>query len=57
MPTLTEDALRRAIAGGETSTVELKKAVPRPGELAERMCGMANAQGAKFNYRSTPPVR
>jgi ATP-dependent DNA helicase RecG len=45
MPTLTEVALRRAIAGGETSTVELKKAVPRPGELAERMCGMANAQG------------
>jgi hypothetical protein len=45
MPTLTDAALRRAIAGGETSTVELKKAVPRPGELAERMCGMANAQG------------
>jgi ATP-dependent DNA helicase RecG len=45
MPTLTEAALRRAIADGETSTVELKKAVPRPGELAERMCGMANAQG------------
>jgi ATP-dependent DNA helicase RecG len=45
MPTLTEVALRRAITGGETSTVELKKAVPRPGELAERMCGMANAQG------------
>ncbi len=45
MPTLAEVALRRAIADGETSTVELKKAVPRPGELAERMCGMANAQG------------
>ncbi len=45
MPTLTDAALRRAIADGETSTVELKKAVPRPGELAERMCGMANAQG------------
>jgi ATP-dependent DNA helicase RecG len=44
MPTLTEAALRRAIAVGETTTVELKKAVPRPGELAERMCGMANAQ-------------
>ena len=25
--------------------MELKKAVPRPGELAERMYGMANAQG------------
>ena len=45
MPTLTDATLRRAIADGETSTVELKKAVPRPGELAERMCGMANAQG------------
>lgn len=45
MSTLTEAALRRAIAAGETTTVELKKAVPRPGELAERMCGMANAQG------------
>ncbi len=45
MPMLTDAALRRAIADGETSTVELKKAVPRPGELAERMCGMANAQG------------
>ncbi len=45
MPTLTDSALRHAIAGGETSTLELKKAVPRPGELAERMCGMANAQG------------
>ena len=44
-PTLTESALRRAIASGETSTVELKKAAPRPGELAERMGGMANAQG------------
>jgi predicted HTH transcriptional regulator len=45
MPTLTDAVLRRTIARGETSTVELKKAVPRPGELAERMCGMANAQG------------
>lgn len=45
MPTLTEAALRRVIADGETSTVELKKAVPRPGELAERLCGMVNAQG------------
>lgn len=45
MSTLTEAALRRSIAAGETTTVELKKAVPRPGELAERMCGMANAQG------------
>jgi predicted HTH transcriptional regulator len=45
MPTLTDAALRRAIAEGETTTIELKKAVPRPSELVERMCGMANAQG------------
>lgn len=45
MSTLTDAALGRAITDGETSTVELKKAVPRPSELAERMCGMANAQG------------
>jgi predicted HTH transcriptional regulator len=37
--------LRKLIAGGETSTVELKIASPRPGEMAERLCGMANAQG------------
>ena len=36
----------RATADDETSTVELKKAVPRPGELTEQMCEMANAQGA-----------
>ena len=48
MPTLTDAVLRRTIARGETSTVELKKAVPRPGELAERMCGMANAQGGNI---------
>jgi ATP-dependent DNA helicase RecG len=33
------------IGGGETNRVELKVAPPRPGELAERMCGMANALG------------
>ena len=31
--------------GGETSTVELKVASPRPDEMAERLCGLANAQG------------
>ncbi len=30
---------------GETSTVELKVASPRPDEMAERLCGLANAQG------------
>ncbi|GAC1390363.1 MAG: hypothetical protein NVSMB38_07930 [Ktedonobacteraceae bacterium] len=33
------------IEGGETTTVEFKIAVPRPVEMAERLCGMANAQG------------
>jgi ATP-dependent DNA helicase RecG len=42
---LSAPALRRYITGGETNTVELKVAVPRPAELAERMCGMANARG------------
>jgi predicted HTH transcriptional regulator len=46
MLSLTEAALRRAMTGGETNTVELKTADPRPGELAERMCGMAHAQGS-----------
>ena len=41
----SESALRRLIQGGETSTVELKVAAPRPVEMAERRCGMANAQG------------
>jgi hypothetical protein len=36
MPTLTEATLQRSIAIGETTTVELKKAVPRPGELASQ---------------------
>jgi len=45
MATLSEQELRRLIQGGETSTVELKAAAPRPVEMAERMCGMANAQG------------
>ncbi|GAC1391377.1 MAG: helix-turn-helix domain-containing protein [Ktedonobacteraceae bacterium] len=42
---LSETALRQLIAGGETATVELKRASPRPTEMAERLCGMANAQG------------
>jgi predicted HTH transcriptional regulator len=45
MATLNEKALRRLIAGGETMTVELKVASPRPVEMAERLCGMANARG------------
>ena len=45
MPKLSERELRRLIKTGETSTVELKVASPRPTEMAERLCGMANAQG------------
>jgi hypothetical protein len=45
MPKLSESRLRRLIEGGETSTIELKVASPRPTEMAERLCGMANAQG------------
>jgi predicted HTH transcriptional regulator len=45
MPKLSESALRQLIEGGETSTVELKIASPRPDEMAERLCGLANAQG------------
>ena len=45
MTRLSEQELRWLIQGGETSTVELKAAAPLPVEMAERMCGMANAQG------------
>jgi predicted HTH transcriptional regulator len=37
--------LKKLIRGGETNTVELKVAAPRAVEMAERLCGMANAQG------------
>ena len=45
MPKLSEAKLLQLIAGGETNTVELKRASPRPTEMAERLCGLANAQG------------
>jgi len=45
MQKLNETALWQLIKGGETSTVELKVASPRPDEMAERLCGLANAQG------------
>ena len=45
MATLSEATIRRLIVGGETATVELKVASPRPVEMAERLCGMANARG------------
>lgn len=42
---LSEAELKRVIEGGETSKVELKIAAPRAVDLAERLCGLANAQG------------
>ena len=45
MQKLSETGLWQLIKGGETSTVELKVASPRPDEMAERLCGLANAQG------------
>jgi len=43
MAKLNETELRQLIQDGETTTVELKAAVPRPSELVERLCGVANA--------------
>jgi hypothetical protein len=37
MAKLSESALRQLIKGGETPTVELKAAVPRPVEMVERL--------------------
>jgi len=39
-----EATIRQMLAGGETSTVEFKIKAPRPSELAERICGMANTR-------------
>ncbi len=39
-----EETLRLFIATGESGTVEFKVNAPRPAELAERMCGMANSR-------------
>ena len=41
----SEEDLQKLIRGGETNTVELKVAAPRATEMAERLCGMVNAQG------------
>jgi len=45
MVKLSEQELKMLIKDGETSTVELKLAAPRAVDLAERLCGMANARG------------
>jgi predicted HTH transcriptional regulator len=42
---LSELEIRQLIASGETNKVEFKLASPRPFEMAERLCGMANAHG------------
>jgi ATP-dependent DNA helicase RecG len=38
-------SLEALIKGGETATTEFKVAPPRPSDLAERICGFANALG------------
>lgn len=43
MAKLSETELKKLIKGGETNTVELKVAAPRATEMAERLCGLANA--------------
>ncbi len=47
MEKLSEKELKALIQGGETNTVELKLAAPRAVDLAERLCGMANARGGR----------
>lgn len=39
---MDEATLQGMIAAGESATVEFKIKAPRPAELAERICGMAN---------------
>lgn len=41
---LSEEQLKKLLAGGETEAVEFKITPPRLGELAERICGMANTR-------------
>ena len=41
---MDEQILRQLIGGGESGTVEFKIKAPRPAEIAERMCGMANSR-------------
>ncbi len=41
---MNEETLRQLIAGGESATIEFKIKAPRPAELAERICGMANTR-------------
>lgn len=53
MAKLSESVLRRLIKTGETNTVELKVAAPGATEMAERLCGIANAQkNASSQFKS-----
>src|SRR5260370_38955657 len=45
MEKYSEIELKKIIEGGETNIIELKIAAPRATEMAERLCGMANAKG------------
>ncbi len=42
---MDKEALEKLIQSGETSTIEFKVAAQRAGELAERICGLANSLG------------
>jgi ATP-dependent DNA helicase RecG len=44
MTTTIEEAIQRMLAEGETGTVEFKLKAPRPSELAERICRIANTR-------------
>ncbi len=52
MVKLSEQELKRLVKAGETNTVELKLAAPRAVDLAERLCGMANARGVYPDRRT-----
>jgi hypothetical protein len=45
MVRLGETELKKLLQGGDMDTVKLKVAVPRSVEMAEHLCGMANARG------------
>jgi predicted HTH transcriptional regulator len=45
MKKLTEAELRKLIAGGQITTLELNFNLPKPDELAQSLCGLANGQG------------
>jgi predicted HTH transcriptional regulator len=42
--TINERTLQQLLEAGEAGTVEFKMKAPRPSELAERICGMANTR-------------